>query len=269
MGVGDLLSWGGLYWLMLAFMCASFTFAAVRALQSWLAVTYSWVQLQQADHDGSGANVGGFERSVAALRLALQETSNGRLFSATLRDLASNDLNTLQVASECIVTAIAAASMVDEVNARVASSKAWANALLAPPLLQPLKCSFLSSAQAGPSRETVSFSLVGYIVKAYGDRCTDLLKLISVRTLTAKVTTRAFLDAATAPQVTAASVYFMCNRNSGGVCGFMKERMVFFLLFPSAVWLTNLNACLRFAAAAWWLGFFGSGVVTDLCAGPY
>lgn len=143
--------------------------AAVRALQSWLAAAYCWVQLQEAEQGTSGGT-GALEGATAILSLALHRITEGRMFAAVLGGVTSDDFETLQLSSECVVTVIAAASKLEDTTTVAGGNRTTGGTVATPPLRISVNNNSSSAPpNDGDATQSISRSCVASIVQAYGE----------------------------------------------------------------------------------------------------
>ncbi|KAL8432054.1 hypothetical protein Efla_003495 [Eimeria flavescens] len=105
--------------------------AAARALQSWVTAAHCWLQLLEGEEGGvaaaapaaaAAAGGRGGEAAAALLHAVVKRLLTGGLFAALLKGIQADDFETLQLASECVVSVIAAASKLEETAAAAAAA---------------------------------------------------------------------------------------------------------------------------------------------------
>ncbi|KAL8427226.1 hypothetical protein ACSSS7_007817 [Eimeria intestinalis] len=162
--------------------------AAARALHAWVAAALCWLELLEA-REVPLPDCLSLHAAVAATHDLVRRLLAGSMFAAVLRGTTSEDVETLQLASECVVAVIAAASKLEETAAAAAagaankeggedtataqgggSKAARFAALIDPPL-------------GGPAANQVSVSqvkadcrcLLDSIIRAYAEGCSAAL----------------------------------------------------------------------------------------------
>lgn len=112
--------------------------------------------------------------ALEALTLGLQRVYRGSIFAALLRGVISDDVDTLQLSTECVVTLIAAASMLEDSTAAAAAASGNREPAGADGPAQ--RTTAVDGAEGGSGGEaTVSRTLIAAIVRAYGNGCSAAL----------------------------------------------------------------------------------------------
>ncbi|CDJ65113.1 hypothetical protein, conserved [Eimeria necatrix] len=152
---------------------------AVRTVQSWLSATCCWVQQVVTEQRGQQhleqqQGLWGPAAALEALTLGLQRVYRGSIFAALLRGVISDDVDTLQLSTECVVTLIAAASMLEDSTAAAAAASGNREPAGADGPAQ--RTTAVDGAEGGSGGEaTVSRTLIAAIVRAYGNGCSAAL----------------------------------------------------------------------------------------------